>query len=90
MIESFNLVAFYTLMIEDRRSVLNLARVIDKANGYAFGGLEEANESIMATGNTTGGEVDDVSWVQDKYLARSGGRRGEEEEGDDGGRGVFR
>jgi hypothetical protein len=79
MIESFNLVAFYTLMIEDRMSVLNLARVIDKANGYAFGGLDDANESIMATGNTVG-QLEDVSWVQEKYLNKGRGDQDEEEE----------
>ncbi|KAI9015999.1 GPN-loop GTPase [Hyaloraphidium curvatum] len=69
MIESFNLVAFYTLQIEDRLSVLNLARAIDKANGYIFGGLDEANESIFATGIRPGA-LDDVSRVQDVYLSR--------------------
>lgn len=74
LIDSFNLVSFYTLQIEDKYSVLHLARAIDKANGYVFGGLEEANESIMCAGNTLG-TLEDVDRVEEKYL-----RRGMEEE----------
>lgn len=84
MIESFNLVAFYTLQIEDKHSVLNLARVVDKANGYAFGGLDEANESVMAAGGGRPGELEDVSWVQEKYLRNeSDGEKSERTDSDE-------
>jgi len=36
LIEDFGLVGFETLAVEDRESMLNLTRVIDKATGYIF------------------------------------------------------
>jgi GTPase SAR1 family protein len=47
LVEDFSLVAFQTLNIEDKESVLSLLRVIDKCNGYVYGGLTPGNESIM-------------------------------------------
>ncbi|KAK9693640.1 hypothetical protein K7432_013812 [Basidiobolus ranarum] len=69
LIEDFNLVGFYTLCIEDKASVTNLLRVIDKANGYVFGGLEDGNESIMLTAMRSGtGYQEDIFDVQEKYI----------------------
>jgi hypothetical protein len=36
LIEDFSLVGFETLAVEDRESMLNLTRVVDKATGYIF------------------------------------------------------
>ncbi len=36
VIEDFGLVGFETLAVEDRESMLNLTRVVDKATGYIF------------------------------------------------------
>ncbi|CAJ0744932.1 23736_t:CDS:2 [Entrophospora sp. SA101] len=47
LIEDFSLVGFYTLCIEDKKSVSQLIQVIDRANGYIFNGLTSNNESIM-------------------------------------------
>jgi GPN-loop GTPase len=52
MIEDYSLVSFHTLAIEDPESLSKLSTAIDKANGYIFGALEPANESIMQTANT--------------------------------------
>jgi len=41
------LVGFQTLNIENKESVYSLLRVIDKSNGYMYGGLTPGNESIM-------------------------------------------
>ncbi|RKO90802.1 hypothetical protein BDK51DRAFT_35791 [Blyttiomyces helicus] len=70
LIEEFSLVGFRTLCIEDRRSVLALARAVDKANGYVFGGLEEGNESIFETAVGAGAWDDDVRDVQERYLGK--------------------
>jgi len=40
MIEDFSLVSFATLDIQDKESVGNLVKLIDKANGYVFAGIE--------------------------------------------------
>ncbi|KAJ1676041.1 hypothetical protein EV182_000034 [Spiromyces aspiralis] len=53
LIEDFNLVGFTTLCIEDKESVANLVKQIDKANGYIFGGLTAGNEAIMQAANLT-------------------------------------
>ncbi|RUS28767.1 hypothetical protein BC938DRAFT_481466 [Jimgerdemannia flammicorona] len=69
LVEDFGLVGFYTLCIEDKASVTNLLKVIDKANGYVFGGLTQNNESIMLTAVRSGiGYQEDVSEVQERWL----------------------
>jgi len=70
LIEDYNLVGFYTLCVEDKDSMINLVRVIDKANGYIYGGLEDANESIMLTAARVGGlgSLEDIKEVQERYL----------------------
>ena len=48
---------------------MKLVHVIDKANGYVFGGLTEGNENIMLTAmgvNTT--ILSDLLEVQEKWL----------------------
>jgi hypothetical protein len=40
LVESFGLVGFETLAVEDKRSMMHLLQVIDRAGGYAFGGAE--------------------------------------------------
>ncbi|QCE16457.1 GPN-loop GTPase 2 [Vigna unguiculata] len=40
VIENFSLVSFTTLDIQDKESVGNLVKVIDKCNGYIFTGIE--------------------------------------------------
>lgn len=47
LIEEYSLVGFYPLSIENKDTVLRLAKAIDKCNGCVFGGLERGNEHIM-------------------------------------------
>lgn len=70
LIEDYSLVGFYTLCIEDKDSVINLVRVIDKANGYIYGGLEDCNESIILSSARVGGlgSLEDIKEVQERYL----------------------
>lgn len=69
LIESFGLVGFETLCIQDKESVTKVVRAIDKAGGYVFGGLEEANESILMTAMRSGSEWDStVHDVQERYM----------------------
>ncbi|TPX57285.1 hypothetical protein SpCBS45565_g08239 [Spizellomyces sp. 'palustris'] len=49
LVKEFSLVGFYTLCIEDTKSVLRLARIIDKANGYVYGGLDPEIEPSLTT-----------------------------------------
>ncbi|KAF9159207.1 hypothetical protein BGX21_007418 [Mortierella sp. AD011] len=69
LIEDFGLVGFETLCIKDKESVTKVIRAIDKAGGYVFGGLEEANESIFMTAMRAGSEWDtSVQDVQERYV----------------------
>lgn len=47
MIESFGLVAFETLCIEDKISMTRLLSVIDRANGYIYGTSESTYDSLF-------------------------------------------
>ncbi|CAJ0753078.1 11412_t:CDS:2, partial [Entrophospora sp. SA101] len=69
LIEDFSLVGFYTLCIEDKKSVSQLIQVIDRANGYIFNGLTSNNESIMmATIGNDPGNLHTVMEVQEQSV----------------------
>ncbi|PVU93313.1 hypothetical protein BB561_003348 [Smittium simulii] len=68
LIEEFNMIGFQTLCINDKNSVYNLLKEIDKSNGYIFGGLSEGNESIMMSANTTD-PLTEARQVQEKYFS---------------------
>lgn len=65
VVEEFGLVGFETLAIDDAESVMNVAKLIDKANGFVFGGLTDGNNSIMETVASLQ-NADRI--VQEKYL----------------------
>ncbi|KAI7867877.1 GPN-loop GTPase [Spinellus fusiger] len=67
LIQDFSLVGFYTLCVEDKTSMTKLQQVIDKANGYVFGGLTEGNESIFLTAMQSGYH-EDVRDVQERWM----------------------
>jgi len=56
LIEDHSLVSFFVLNINDKESMMILLQNIDKSNGYIFGALTPANESIM--------EVIEVNWAE--------------------------
>lgn len=85
LIEEFGLVAFETLAVEDKRSMLNLLRAVDRASGYAFGPAEGAGDSIwqVAVREGMGGlDVRDVQerWVDEREAFDEFEKRKEEEE----------
>jgi GTPase SAR1 family protein len=47
LVEDFGLVSFIPLSIADKESVASLLQAIDRSNGYVFGGLSRANDSIL-------------------------------------------
>lgn len=57
LIEDFGLVSFETLAVEDKRSMLRLQRVLDKATGYVYvekqvkGKEEEMPSDVKLNGN---------------------------------------
>lgn len=56
LVEDYNLVAFEVLAIENKRTMINLLRVIDKANGYAYGSLELGGDHIWAQASRNSAE----------------------------------
>lgn len=68
LIEEFGLVAFETLAVEDKRSMMNLLRAVDRASGYAFGPAEGANDSVWQVAVREGMGTMDVRDVQERWL----------------------
>lgn len=68
LVEEFGLVAFETLAVEDKKSMLNLLRSIDRASGYAFGPAEGANDSIWQVAVREGLGAMDVRDVQERWI----------------------
>lgn len=68
LVESFGLVGFETLAVEDKRSMMHLLQVIDRAGGYAFGGAEGANDTVWQVAMREGITTMDVKDVQERWL----------------------
>lgn len=68
LVESFGLVGFETLAVEDRKSMMHLLQVIDRAGGYAFGGPEGANDTVWQVAMRENFTVMDVKDVQERWL----------------------
>jgi GPN-loop GTPase len=82
LIDEFSLVSFETLCVDDKKSMLNLCRVIDKANGYIFGGLGESEEESMMSAVVEGEGMfmEDIVDVEDRYVRERWNDDEEEEE----------
>lgn len=74
IIEQYGLVSFEVLSVENKRSMIHLLQVIDKANGYSFGSTEIGGDSVWneATRNGWGLDHQDVTiherWIDNKEL----------------------
>jgi len=71
LVEEFGLVGFETLAVEDRSSMLQLLRTIDRASGYAFGGTEGADESVWQVAvSEGGGKTMEVRDIEERWIDR--------------------
>ncbi|PVH95236.1 hypothetical protein DM02DRAFT_601183 [Periconia macrospinosa] len=70
MVEDFALVGFETLAVEDKKSMMTLLRAIDRAGGYAFGGIEGANDTVWQMAMRQDGVTMDARDVQERWLDR--------------------
>lgn len=68
LVEEFGLVSFETLAVEDKKSMMHLLRVIDRASGYAFGPAEGANDTIWQVAVRDGMGTMDIRDVQERWL----------------------
>lgn len=70
LVEDFALVGFETLAVEDKKSMMTLLRAIDRAGGYAVGGIEGANETVWQMAMRSDGVTMDARDVQERWLDR--------------------
>lgn len=71
LVEEYGLVGFETLAVEDRPSMLQLLRTIDRAGGYAFGSTEGADESIWQVAVAEGGgRTMEVRDIEERWIDR--------------------
>lgn len=68
VVQDFGLVAFETLAVEDKRSMMSLLQAIDRAGGYAFGTAEGANDTVWQVAVREGMGTMDIKDVQERWL----------------------
>ncbi|OWF53989.1 GPN-loop GTPase 2-like [Mizuhopecten yessoensis] len=69
IIEEYSLVSFITLDVQEKESMLRVMKVVDKANGYLFGDLEERDlQSLMSCAVGAEFEYEKIKDVREKYM----------------------
>ncbi|GAD94783.1 ATP binding protein [Paecilomyces variotii No. 5] len=68
LVQEFGLVAFETLAVEDKKSMMSLLHVIDRASGYVFGSAEGANDTVWQVAVREGLGTMDIKDVQERWL----------------------
>ncbi|KAL7949864.1 hypothetical protein V8C42DRAFT_308812 [Trichoderma barbatum] len=68
MIDSYGLVRYEVLAVENKKSMMYLLRVIDRAGGYVFGGAEGANDTVWAVAMRNEASMMDVQDVQERWI----------------------
>ncbi|KKF97644.1 hypothetical protein CFO_g47 [Ceratocystis platani] len=71
LIQNYSLVRYEVLAVENKKSMMHLLRVIDRAGGYVFGGAEGANDTVwqvaMRNESSMGDDVDiQERWIDSK------------------------
>lgn len=70
LVEDFALVGFETLAVEDKKSMMTLLRAIDRAGGFAMGGIEGTNDTVWQMAMRENGATMDARDVQERWLDR--------------------
>lgn len=68
LIESYGLVRYEVLAVENKKSMLHLLRVIDRAGGYVFGGAEGANDTVWAVAMRNEASMLEVGDIQERWI----------------------
>lgn len=68
LVERFGLVSFEVLAVEDKKSMMHLLRVIDRAGGYAFGAAEGANDTVWQVAMRNEPSAMDVLDIQERWI----------------------
>lgn len=68
LVDRFGLVSFQVLAVENKRSMMHILRVIDRAGGYVFGSAEGANDTVWQVAMRDEPSMLDVRDVQDRWI----------------------
>ncbi|KAK1776040.1 hypothetical protein QBC45DRAFT_395523 [Copromyces sp. CBS 386.78] len=68
MVEQFGLVSFEVLAVENKRSMMHLLRVIDRASGYVFGGAEGTNDTVWQVAMRNESSLPDALDIQERWI----------------------
>lgn len=68
MIEDYGLVRYEVLAVENKKSMMHLLRVIDRAGGYVFGGAEGANDTIWAVAMRNESSMMGALDIQERWI----------------------
>lgn len=68
LVENFSLVRFEVLAVENKKSMMHLLRVIDRAGGYVFGGAEGANDTVWQVAMRNEGSMMDIPDIQERWV----------------------
>ncbi|VVT44276.1 uncharacterized protein SAPINGB_P000362 [Magnusiomyces paraingens] len=68
MVEDFGLVSFEVLAVEDKKSMIHLLTVIDKATGYMFGSTEIGGDTVWTEATRQGGYLGIVQDIQERWI----------------------
>jgi len=78
VLDDYNMLSFTPLNIQDKESVHNVLKIVDKANGYVFTGLEGDNVSaVMGTAaSETSWKYDQAAAIHELYMQGTSGEEG--------------
>lgn len=68
LVENFALVRFEVLAVENKKSMMHLLRVVDRAGGYVFGGAEGANDTVWQIAMRNESSMMDVQDIQERWI----------------------
>ncbi|KAI1386680.1 uncharacterized protein F4822DRAFT_323948 [Hypoxylon trugodes] len=68
LVENFSLVRFEVLAVENKKSMMQLLRVIDRAGGYVFGGAEGANDTVWQVAMRNESSMMEVQDIQERWI----------------------
>lgn len=83
MIDSYGLVRYEVLAVENKKSMMHLLRVVDRAGGYVFGSAEGANDTIWAVAMRNEGALMDAQDIQERWIDNKDAYDQEEREADE-------
>jgi hypothetical protein len=68
LVDRFGLISFEVLAVENKKSMMHLLRVIDRAGGYVFGGAEGSNDTVWQVAMRNESSLLDVQDIQERWI----------------------